>query len=256
MLHGMDCLWVGLAAMAGGFVNALAGGGTLITFPTLLAIGLPAVAANVTSTVALCPGYLSATFSQAGDLRGQSKRVWLVLPAAVLGGICGALLLLHTSDKTFRAVVPFLILMAAGLLALQGPLRTWLLRHAGQRGLHAKHIESWAALPIALAAVYGGYFGAGLSVIVLAALGLLIDDTLTRLNALKQIIAFSVNIAAAAIFIFSGQVKWWVVLAMTCGSLVGGALGGRMAGKIQPAILRWIVVGIGLVVGLIYLVRA
>ena len=255
MLHGIDCLWVGLAAMAGGFVNALAGGGTLITFPALLAIGIPAVAANVTSTVALCPGYLGATFSQAGDLRGQAKRVGRLLPAAALGGITGALLLLHTSDKTFRAVVPYLILMAAGLLAMQGTLRAWLLRHTGQSHTHASKIESLAFLPIAGVAVYGGYFGAGCSVIILATLGLLMDDSLTRLNALKQSISFSINVAAAVVFIFSGQVYWWVALVMTCGSLLGGALGGRLAGKLHPAVLRWLVVGVGLVVGILYLVR-
>ena len=250
-----DCIWAGLSAVAGGFVNALAGGGTLITFPVLMAIGIPAVAANVTSTVALCPGYLGATLSQAGDLRGQTRRLWLALPAAVAGGVIGALLLLHTSDKSFRALVPFLILLAAGLLAVQGPVRAWLLRHTSHAGAHARIFEYAAALPLGLAAVYGGYFGAGLSVIVLAVLGLLMDDTLTRLNALKQAIAFSINIAAAGIFVFSGQVRWWVVLVMTCGALIGGALGGRMVGRIRPAVLRWLVVSIGLCVGVIYLVR-
>lgn len=256
MLHGLDCLWVGLAAVAAGFVNALAGGGTLITFPALLAVGLPAVAANVTSTVALCPGYFGATLSQAGDLRGQGRRLWLVLPAAVVGGVAGAWLLLYTSEKSFRTAMPFLILLASGLLAVQGPVRSWLMRHAGAAvGKHAPAVECWAVLPLGLAAVYGGYFGAGLSVIVLAVLGLLMDDTLTRLNALKQAMAFSINTAAACVFVFSGQVRWWVVLVMTIGALAGGAIGGRMAGKIPPAILRWIVVTIGLLVGGIYLVR-
>jgi len=255
MLSSMDCVWVGLAAVAGGFVNALAGGGTLITFPVLMAVGLPAVTANVTSTVALCPGYLGATLSQIGDLRGQTRRLWLALPAVVAGGVVGAMLLLHTSEKSFRAAVPFLILLASGLLAVQGPVRAWLLRHATHSGTHARVFEYWSALPLGLAAVYGGYFGAGLSVIVLAVLGLLMDDTLTRLNALKQALAFSSNIAAAGIFVFSGQVRWWVVLVMTSGALMGGAIGGRMAGRIRPEILRWIVIIIGVSVGIIYLVR-
>ena len=253
MLSGIDCIGVGLAAVAAGMVNALAGGGTLITFPVLLAVGIPAVAANVTSTVALCPGYLSATFSQAKDLRGQARRVWLALPAAAIGGLLGGLLLLHTSEKVFRTAVPFLILLASGLLALQGPLRNFLLRQTGHTGTG---LECWAALPIGMAAVYGGYFGAGVSVVVLAVLGLMMDDSLTRLNALKQAIAFSINIAAACLFVFSGQVQWWIVLIMTIGSLIGGTLGGRLAGRIKPAILRWIVVTIGLTVGIIYLVRA
>jgi uncharacterized membrane protein YfcA len=245
---------VALAAIAAGMVNALAGGGTLITFPMLTAVGLPAVAANVTSTVALCPGYLGATFAQASDLRGQKRRLWLLLPAAVVGGILGAVLLLNTGERVFRELVPFLILLAAGLLAAQDPVRRWVNRRAQQAG-HAPSHEGWTALPVGLAAVYGGYFGAGLSVIVLAVLGLVLDDTLTRLNALKQAISFSVNTAAAVFFVFSGQVVWPAALVMAVGALAGGAVGGRLAGRIQPATLRRIVVVIGVVVAAIYLVR-
>jgi uncharacterized membrane protein YfcA len=135
-------------------------------------------------------------------------------------------------------------LLASGLLAVQDPLRAWLTRRAGQTG-STPMSEKWAALPLGLAAVYGGYFGAGLSVIVLAVLGLLLDDTLTRLNALKQSVSFSVNIAAAIFFVFSGQVVWLAALVMAVGALIGGVLGGRLAGRIKPATLRWIVVVIG-----------
>lgn len=245
---------VGLAAVAGGLVNALAGGGTLITFPMLTAIGIPAVAANVTNTVALCPGYLGATMAQANDLRGQTRRLWLLLSAGAVGGIIGGVLLLNTGERVFRALVPFLILLAAGLLAVQDPVRRWVTRRAEQAGHTTSH-ESWTAVPVGAAAVYGGYFGAGLSVIVLAVLGLVLDDTLTRLNALKQAISFSVNIAAAVFFVFSGQVVWPVALVMAAGALTGGVIGGRLAGRIQPATLRRIVVVIGVVVAVIYLVR-
>src|SRR5512142_3027911 len=112
MLSGLEFVVVGLAAMVGGAVNALAGGGTLITFPMLTAVGVPAVAANVTNTVALCPGYLSGTFAQLKDLKGQGLRLWLLLPVGVLGGIAGGLLLLRTGDQVFRAVVPYLIFMS------------------------------------------------------------------------------------------------------------------------------------------------
>ncbi|MBN1937762.1 MAG: sulfite exporter TauE/SafE family protein [Anaerolineae bacterium] len=245
---------MGLAALAAGLVNALAGGGTLITFPVLMAVGLPAVAANVTNTVALCPGYLGATFAQFKDLQGQKKRLWLLLPAAVIGGGIGGILLLNTGEKVFRSLVPFLILLASGLLASQDVLRGWLTRRTGQAGA-ATSLDVWAWLPIGLAAIYGGYFGAGLSVIVLATLGLLITDSLTRLNALKQIISFSVNITAALFFVFSGQVVWSVALVMAVGALIGGALGGRLASRIRPALLRWTVVTIGTILGLIYLLR-
>lgn len=200
----LNYLLVGLAAMAAGAVNALAGGGTLITFPMLTAVGVPTVMANVTNTVALCPGYFGATLAQMKDLRGQERRLWFVLPAGAIGGIVGGVLLLYTGEKIFKDIVPYLILLASGLLAIQDPVRAWLTRRLAQAGTTAR-AEAWAALPISLAAVYGGYFGAGLSVIILAVLGLTLDDSLTRLNALKQSVAFATNIAAAIFFLFSGR---------------------------------------------------
>jgi uncharacterized membrane protein YfcA len=253
-MSGLEFLLVALAAVAGGAVNALAGGGTLITFPMLTAVGIPAVAANVTNTVALCPGYLGATMAQANDLHGQRRRLWLFLPTGVLGGIVGGILLLNTGERVFRTLVPFLILLASGLLAVQGPLRTWLMRRATTAGSSTGH-ELWTLLPVAASAIYGGYFGAGLSVIVLAVLGLVLDDSLTRLNALKQAVSFSVNIAAAVFFLFSGQVVWSAAIVMAIGALIGGVLGGRLAGRIQPAVLRRIVVTVGVVIAIIYLVR-
>lgn len=250
----IDLILVALAAVAGGAVNALAGGGTLITFPMLVAVGIPPVAANVTNTVALCPGYLGATFAQMKDLRGQEGRLRLLLWVSVLGGIIGGVLLVYTNERIFSELVPYLILLAAGLLAVQGPVRAWIVRRSGPDGA-GQLSEAWAMLPVGLAAVYGGYFGAGLSVIVLAVLGLVLEDSLTRLNALKQSISFSVNVAAAIFFIFSGKVVWIVALVMAVGALLGGVLGGRLAGKIQPSVLRWLVVTIGIVVAVIYLVR-
>jgi uncharacterized membrane protein YfcA len=249
-----DLIIAGLAAVAGGLVNALAGGGTLITFPMLTALGVPPVVANVTNTVALCPGYLGATLAQARELRGQGRRLRLLLPTGVLFGIGGGILLLNTSNHTFRILVPYLILLAVGLLYFQDRLRGWVMRRAGVA--HDQIVpEGWAVLPVIPAAVYGGYFGAGVSVMVLAVLGLVLDDSLTRLNALKQAVSFSINIAAALFFVFSGQVLWPAALVMAVGALVGGALGGRLSGKIKPRTLRGIVIAIDLVVALIYLVR-
>ncbi len=244
MIEGYEYLLVALAALAAGCVNALAGGGTLITFPVLTALGLPAVASNVTNTVALCPGYLGGALAQKKDMAGQKRRLWLFLPVGVAGGVLGGLLLLATGERVFRSVVPFLILMASGLLAVQEPLRAWLVRRAQARsGDQAS--EAWALLPVGLAAVYGGYFGAGVSVIVLAVLGLTLEDTLTRLNALKQSISLVTNVAAAIFFIFSGEVVWLVAVVMAIGALLGGVLGGRLAGRVKPATLRWMVVTIG-----------
>jgi hypothetical protein len=254
VFNPLQFLLAALAAIAAGAVNALAGGGTLITFPMLVALGVPAVGANVTNTVALCPGYLGGTLAQRNDLRGQGKRLWLILPASVVGGVLGGVLLLHTGEKLFRSLVPWLILLASGLLAIQDPVRAWLIRRMGVD--HAKGgLERLTPLPVGLASVYGGYFGAGLSVIVLSALGLTVHDSLTRLNALKQAVAFAVNVAAAVFFLFSGQVVWPMAVVMAVGALLGGTLGGRLAGKVKPSTLRRVVVTIGVAISIAYFVR-
>ncbi len=250
----INYLFAALAAVAAGMINALAGGGTLITFPVLLAIGLPAVSANVTNTIALCPGFLGGTLAQSKDLQDQKKRLWIVLPAGLLGGLAGGFLLLRTSDKLFTNLVPFLILVASALLAVQNPIRNWLARRLEQ-GKSGQIPEFWIFLPVFLGAIYGGYFGAGLSVVLLSVLGLILNDNLTRLNAIKQSIAFSANVAAALLFVFSGKVVWSVAAVMMVGALLGGSLGGRLASRVKPGTLRRIVVTIGFVVGFIYLVK-
>src|SRR5512134_1701957 len=252
-MQGFDFVIACLAALAAGAVNALAGGGTLITFPLLTFLGVPAVAANVTNTVALCPGYFGGTLAQWKDLQGQKNRLWLIVPASIVGGVIGGVLLLQTGERLFRELVPYLILLASGLLAIQDPVRAWLTRRMGEG--HHGSLEKISWLPVGLASVYGGYFGAGLSVIVLSALGLTMEDTLTRLNALKQAVAFSVNVAAAIFFLFSGEVVWSAALVMAAGALIGGMLGGKLAGRIKPSTLRWTVVTIGVIISIIYFVR-
>lgn len=253
----VDLLLAAAAALVAGAINALAGGGTLVTFPALLALGVPAVVANVTNTVALCPGYVGGTLAQKADLRGQGARLRRLLPAAALGGVLGGWLLLESGEKLFRGLVPWLILAASLLLAAQGRVRAWLDRRLRARAGRddEERLERAAWLPVGAAAVYGGYFGAGLSVIVLAALGLSTRESLTRLNAAKQAIALVVNLAAAAFFVFSGKVAWTLAGAMALGALVGGVLGGRLAGRLPPATLRWTVVGLGLVVATLYFAR-
>lgn len=253
-LDPLQYLLIALAAVAAGAVNALAGGGTLITFPALTSVGVPTVAANITNTVALSPGYLGATLAQRAEILDQRRRLMYLLPAATLGGLVGGFLLLNTSEKLFRQLVPFLILLASLLLAVQEPLRRRLVARAARSGGGARH-EGWAAVPVLFAAIYGGYFGAGLSVIVLAVLGLSLDDNLTRLNALKQIISFTTNMTAALLFLFSGQVVWSAAAVMAVGAMIGGAMGGRLAGRVKPATLRLVVVTIGIIIAIIYFIR-
>lgn len=248
----IQLLLIFLAAIGAGAVNALAGGGTLITFPMLVFLGIPPVTASVTNTVALCPGYLGGTLAQRNDLRGQEKRLRLIVPASVVGGVLGGYLLLQTGEKLFSQLVPYLILLASGLLVAQDPIRAWLTRRLGESH-HS--LESFTWIPVGVASIYGGYFGAGLGVMLLSALGLTANDSLTRLNALKQAVSFIVNVAAAIFFLFSGKVEWTAAVVMAVGALIGGLLGGKLAGRVKPSTLRWTVVIIGVLIAIVYFLR-
>jgi uncharacterized protein len=249
----IDLTIAALAAVLAGIVNAVAGGGTLITFPILTALGLPAMVANITNTVALCPGYLSGTLAQKNDLAGQRKRLLIVIPISLIGGALGGVLLIYTGDKNFRTIVPYLLLLASILLALQNQIKAWIVK----RGLMSRQenlLTSPLILLILLASVYGGYFGAGVSVIVLAVLALIYNESIVRLNALKQAIAFSINISAAVYFSFSGKVSWITALVMAIGAIAGGSLGGKLSTRLKPQILRWTVVVIGVIVAVYYFI--
>lgn len=245
---------IAVAAVAGGAVNAIAGGGSLITFPALLAAGMPAVQASLTNTVAMCPGYFGATIAQRKLLSGQRGRAAWILPAGAIGGVCGALLLLASGESAFDLVVPFLLVFAALLLGVQPRLRDAL----AARGASGKrHAEAWAAVPVGLAAVYGGYFGAGLGVIVLAALAVVYDRSadLVRVNALKQAVSLVVNVAAAIVFVAVGHVDWLAAAVMAGGSLAGGLVGGTIASRVPAAVLRAVVIASALAVAGYYFSR-
>lgn len=250
MTH-FDLLIAALAAVGAGAINALAGGGTLISFPVLIALGVSPIAANVTNAIALCPGYFGATIAQLPNLKGQRAQLLLLVPVAIVGGLTGGMILLHTGERTFTTLVPWMILAASLLLAIQEPVKKLVARRLSNPA-HKRHAMVLSALPIAAAAIYGGYFSAGMSVLLLAMLGLTLDDTLTRLNALKQALAFSVNVAAAVLFLFSEQVVWSAAAVMAVGALIGGALGGKLAGKLPPAMLRWTVVVAGTCIAIAY----
>jgi uncharacterized protein len=242
-----------MTAVAAGMVNALAGGGTLLTFPLLLALGLPAVSANVTNQIAVMPGFFGAALAQFKDLKGQGKRMAMALPACAVGGLLGGWLLIRSGERLFNDLVPFLILGAALLLAVQDSVRNWLIRRSAAGHIHLT--DAWIILPVGLASIYGGYFGAGASVIILAVTGLVLEESMTRLNAIKQVIGLVSGTTAAVFFIFAGQINWPAALVMMAGSLVGGLLGGRVAGRVNPSVLRWIVVVVGVVMAVIYFVK-
>lgn len=246
----LEYVCVALAAIAGGAVNAIAGGGSLITFPTLVAVGLPPVTANITNTVALCPGYLGATLAQRRDLAGQGRRAALLLPIAAVGGFGGALLLLETDPRAFDLAVPFLLLLAAILVGTQDRMRDLLFRRA-----RSSRAEALSVLPVFLAGVYGGYFGAGMGVMILAALAIVLAENLVRINALKQTISLVVNVTAASVFAAIGHVVWPVAGVMFVGALAGGVIGGRLASKIPARHLRLLIVVLGLVLSAVYFAK-
>lgn len=239
---------VGLAACAAGAVNAIAGGGSLITFPVLLACGVPPVTASMTNTVAMCPGYIGATVAQRRELIGQGGRVLRILPFAIVGSVAGSAILLKTSDRSFETIVPFLLTFAALLLILQPRLKSLFTKHTGRSIL-------LAGVPLGLAAAYGAYFGAGMGVIILAVLAVVLDDTLVRANALKQLVSLIVNALAAGVFLVLGRIDWQVALAIAVGSLVGGALGGKLVSKIPEVWLRAVAIAVALGVAAIYFTR-
>ena len=238
------------AAVAAGAVNAIAGGGTLISFPVLTAIGVPAVDANATNTVALCPGYVGGTWALRAEIAATGEPLLTRLVVSGVGGFAGALLLLVTSDAVFRSIVPFLILLSCLLLAVQDPLRRWVTRHRSGGELRAAELGG-----IFLAGAYGGYFGAGLGIMLIAVLGLFSDIPFTQLNVVKQPLAASINLSAAAFLVFSGAVVWTLAAVMAPAALIGGAVGGRLSTVVPAQRFRWVVVTIGVVISMIYLLR-
>lgn len=248
-IDALDQAVAGAAALAAGVINAMAGGGSLVSFPALVAIGVPAVPANVTNTVALVPGYLAGSWAQREDLRPQLVRARLLCAIAAAGGLAGSILLVSIPGAAFRTAVPYLILLSCALLASGDRLRPADDERAGRR--HPLLLMA----SIFLGAVYGGFFGAGLGIMILALLGLFSTESLTKLNALKQALSFVINLLAAVFFVFSGRTYWSLVPVMAVGSILGGAAGGRLVQVISGVVLRRVVVIAGVAIAIAFWVR-
>ncbi len=242
---------VALAAAAGAAINAVAGGGTLVTFPALVALGVPPVAANATSTVALWPGTMASMWGYRAELRGARRwaRVWAV--PSLLGGVIGALLLLRTPERRFEQIVPWLILGATALFMLQQPVLRLLREHAPHRSIALA--DGTLAPPPApyllyqlLVGVYGGYFGAGAGILMLAALGLMGLTNIHQMNGLKNWGGGLMNLVAVLVFAASGIVHWPIALAMAVGATAGGIGGSLLAQRVGQTWVRRAVVAIGL----------
>ncbi len=242
------------AALAAGSVNAVAGGGSLISFPSLVAAGYAAKTANVTNTVALWPGYFGGSLAYRSELRVQRRRVLLLLGPSIAGALVGSAVLLATPAGAFEAVVPFLILFASGLMAFQERLASFAAdHHLNSRG--PQHLP-WAlyAAVFALAA-YGAYFGAGLGILTMAALAILMPDDIQRSNALKGVLSLVINAVAVVYFALFGPVQWGPAALMAGGALAGGYLGAGIARRLGPLWLRRAIITLGLAVSAVLFVR-
>ena len=242
-----------VAGLAAGTVNAIAGGGSLITFPSLIAAGLPSVAANVTNSVAVCPGYLSSVLGSRADLAGQGRRLRTIVPACVAGSVVGCALLLLTPARAFELVVPFLVLAAAATLAFQERLRGLV----GQpRTLSPRRRAITLQAVVFGGAVYGGYFGAALGVMYVAALALILDEPLNRINAFKNVLSATVGLVTVVVFAIFGPVHWGAALTVAPATIVGGYVGARLARRLPARVLRALIVTFGTAIGLFLLYRA
>lgn len=233
------------AGVGAGFVNAVIGSGSLITFPTLLAVGYPPVLANVSNNIGLVPGSLSGIHGFRRELVGQARRARTLAMGSASGALCGAVLLLTLPSRVFDTIVPVLVLVACALMAAQPWLSKWV---AGRRAEDARDV-GFVPLGIAfLAGIYGGYFGAAQGIILLAMLAVFVPDDLHRSNALKNVLAGTVNSVAAVVFIIFAEVAWTAVLLIAIGSTVGGALGAKVGRRIPSTVLRVLVIALGLFV--------
>ncbi|MDP9436640.1 MAG: sulfite exporter TauE/SafE family protein [Actinomycetota bacterium] len=242
------------AGLLAGGVNAIAGGGSLISFPAFLATGYPAVQANVTNTIALFPGYAGSVVGGRTELEGQGARARVTGIVGVVGAIGGAVLLLTTPGAVFQAVVPFLILMACALLVVQPRLAQAVQRRAASSDREEHHAPLLIVATL-LASVYGAYFGAGLGVMLLGVLGIFLSERLQRVNALKNLLSLVINAVALLAFSLFGPVAWPAAAVVATTSLAGGYLGARVARRIPSAALRALVVAYGVVVAVVLLVR-
>jgi uncharacterized membrane protein YfcA len=231
-------LTVGAAA---GTINAIVGAGSLITFPTLLALGYPPVIANVSNTVGLVPGSLTGALGYRRELADQRERAVRLGAVAILGGLTGGLLLLGLPATAFERVVPYLILLAVVLVAVQPRLAAAVARRRAGRHEHALLLS----IGVFLVGIYGGYFGAAQGVMLIALLGIYLPDDLQRLNGLKNVLAFVINTVAAALFVVVAPIVWPVALLLAIGSSAGGFLGAALARRLSPSALRIAIVVAG-----------
>ena len=238
-----QALLVAVAGLGAGTINTVVGSGTLITFPTLLAIGLPPVTANVSNTVGLFPGSFVGAYGYRRELAGQGRRAVRAGTATVAGAAVGAILLLELPAAAFKAIVPALIALALLLVLFGGQLTSWLMAHGHTAGDRVS-LPLW--LVVFGTGVYGGYFGAAQGVLLMGLLGVFIAESLQRLNALKNVLAGLANFVAAIVFVATTHIDWAAAGLIAGGSIVGGALGAHIGRRLPPPVLRAVIVVVGI----------
>jgi uncharacterized protein len=237
---------ISAAGLLAGMVNTIVGSGSLITFPTLLAFGFPPVVANVSNTIGLVPGSISGAIGYRAELGGQRRRAVRLGSVSVLGGLSGAALLLVLPPTLFQRVVPFLILTACVLVAIQ----PWISRALAARRRQTSEDSAALFVLVYLTGIYGGYFGAAQGVILIALLTIFVNDDIQRLNGLKNFLTVLINGVAAVVFIAVAEVAWDVVFLLAIGSIAGGQLGALLGRRIPAVLLRAIIVVVGTIVAL------
>ncbi|MEV4108709.1 sulfite exporter TauE/SafE family protein [Nonomuraea sp. NPDC049695] len=230
------------AGVLGGGINTVVGSGSLITFPTLLAVGLPPITANVSNNIGLVPGGLTGVMGYRPELKGQRERLLRLAPASVIGALAGGLLLLNLPESSFNVIVSVLIALSCVLVVIQPRLGRMLAARPG----HA-HGGPWLWLGALAAGAYGGYFGAGQGILLLGLMGILLNEELQRLNAAKNVLVLLVNFTAAILYALVADVDWLAVLLVALGSMIGGFLGARVGRRLPAPILRGVIVCIGVV---------
>jgi uncharacterized protein len=237
--------WLVFASFIAGVLNAMAGGGSFLSFPALLGVGVLPIQANATNTVALWPGQFTSIAAYWQDLKANLRLVLPVCSAALLGGVVGAIILLHTGQMTFLHMVPWLLLVASGLFAVSGPVSAWLRRkRVSAEGTKPNLVPLWIA--IAVVCVYIGFFGAGAGFLVMTALAVFGIQNFNQINALKVIATTCANGIAVVTFIVEKQIVWKYCLLMMIAAAVGGYLGAHYARRMNPRFMRGLVVVIGL----------
>ena len=253
-MTGLEMFAVFLAGIAAGTINTVVGSGTVVTFPTLRAVGVPPVTANVSNTVGLVPGSLSGAVGYRRELRGQRSRVIRLGSASLLGGITGAVLLLALPAEAFNAIVPALIGIGCVLVLFQPAIARRVAARAESRGGVPEHGAAWVWVLVFVTGIYGGYFGAAQGVLLMAVMGIGIQESLQRLNGTKNVLALLVNAVAAVIFMFVAEVDWAVAGLIALGAVIGGQVGATVGRRLPALALRIFIVVVGVAALVAFLV--